>query len=208
MRVITHRLIPLGFRRHGCRLGLLGALLIAGTIAGAASELRPWEDRAVSLESGVLWQVGVNTPLSYRLVPTQLSWRSSEAFGWDLGPGHLAVRHRFTLLGTWVQQGPESRYIAIAASPSVEWWHKSGRWALYGGAGGGLGGLDSQSVPGAQGQDFTLHWFGRGGVEYRRANSISWTAGFMFQHLSNGGQTKPNPGIDALGFTLGWARSF
>ena len=30
----------------------------------------------------------------------------------------------------------------------------------------------------------------------------------MFQHMSNGGQTKPNPGIDALGFTpgCGWSR--
>lgn len=31
-------------------------------------------------------------------------------------------------------------------------------------------------------------------------------AGIMFQHLSHGGRTKPNPGIDALGFTLGYSR--
>ncbi len=205
--IISHLVCP-GARHRRRWLALCGALLIGGTTAGSARELRPWEDRAVSLETGLLWQVGVSTPLSYRLVPTQLSWRSREAFGCDLGAGHLAFRHRLTLLATWVQQGPESRYLAIAASPSVEWWHKSGRWALYGGAGGGLGGLDSQDVPGGQGQDFTFNWFGRGGVEYRRAKFISWTAGFMFQHMSNGGQTKPNPGIDALGFTLGWARSF
>lgn len=210
MLISCRRLILLVIDRRGFGLGMLGlgALLIVTPTPSAASDLRPWEDRAVALETGVLWQVGVSTPLSYRLIPTQLSWRSREAFGWDLGPGHLAVRHRLTLLGTWVQQGPESRYIAVAASPSVEWWHHSGRWALYGGAGGGFGGLDSQAVPGAQGQDFTFNWFGRGGLEYRGANSMSWTAGFMFQHLSNGGQTKPNPGIDALGFTLGWAWSF
>ena len=27
-------------------------------------------------------------------------------------------------------------------------------------------------------------------------------------HLSNGGQTNPNPGLDSLGFTLGVSRSF
>ena len=30
-------------------------------------------------------------------------------------------------------------------------------------------------------------------------------AGIMYQHMSNGGMTKPNPGIDALGFTLGYS---
>lgn len=182
--------------------------MVCATATGTANELRPWEDRAISVETGLLWQVGVSTPLSYRLVPTQLSWRSREVLGWELGPGHLTVRHRLTLLGTWVQQGPESRYVALAASPSVEWWHKSGRWALYGGAGGGFGWLDSQGVSGGQGQDFTFNWFGRGGLEYRISKHTTATAGFMFQHLSNGGQTTPNPGIDALGFTLGWAWSF
>ncbi len=205
--VETHRS---GTRFHRLT-SLLGALslLLAGTLSPAsATELRPWEDRAVSVETGLLWQVGNNTPLSYRLVPTQLSWRSREAFGWQLGSGRLAVRHRFTLLGTWVQQGPESHYLALAASPSVEWWHRSGTWNVYGGAGGGFGWLDSQVVPGAQGQDFTLNWFARGGFEYRNSQYTSVTVGMMFQHLSNGGQTKPNPGIDALGFTLGWSWKF
>lgn len=191
----------------GLRL-FLGAVVVSAAVTGTASELRPWEDRAISVETGLLWQVGVSTPLSYRLVPTQLSWRSREAVGWDVGEGHLTVRNRLTLLGTWVQQGPESRYVALAASPSVEWWHKSGKWALYGGAGGGLGWLDSQGVPGGQGQDFTFNWFGRGGLEYRNSQHTTWSGGFMFQHLSNGGQTSPNPGIDALGFTVGWAWSF
>lgn len=194
---------------HLSRLRLLSAVLVAQvTVTSAASELHPWEDRAISVETGVLWQVGTSTPLSYRLVPTQLSWRSREFVGWKLGAGHLTVRHRLTLLGTWFQQGPESRYVALVASPSVEWWHPSGRWALYGGAGGGFGWLDAQGVSGGQGQDFTFNWFGRGGFEYRFSKYTTGTAGFMFQHLSNGGQTSPNPGIDALGFTLGWTWSF
>jgi hypothetical protein len=177
-------------------------------LATAAADPRPWEESTLSLESGLLWQVGHNTTLSYRLVPTQLSLRSREMFGRDFGTGRLAVRNRFSLLGTWVQQGPESHYLALTASPSVEWWDRSGTFCTYAGAGGGLGWLDSQSVTGGQGQDFTFNWFARAGIEYISGPRIRWTAGVLFQHMSNGGQTKPNPGIDALGLTLGWAWSF
>jgi lipid A 3-O-deacylase len=171
-------------------------------------ELRPWEEPAISLETGLLWQIGTSTPLSYRLVPTQLSWRSREAFGWELFSGRLTVRNRLTLLGTWVQQGPESHYLALAASPSVEWWNRRGTWGAYSGAGGGFGWLDSQDVRGGQGQDFTFNWFARAGIEHIGRGGIRWSAGLMFQHLSNRGQTNPNPGIDALGATVGWAWSF
>ena len=74
--------------------------------------------------------------------------------------------------------------------------------------GGGFGWLDSQGVPGGQGQDFTLHWFARAGVERVINERIRLQAGLMFQHLSNGGQTDPNPGIDAVGFTFGGSWSF
>lgn len=194
--------------QHSSLLRALSLLFACLLSPASATELRPWKEPAVNIETGLLWQVGGNTPLSYRLVPTQLSWRSREAFGWQLGSGRLAVRHRFTFLGTWVQQGPESDYLALAASPSVEWWDRSGTWSVYSGAGGGFGWLDSQAAPGAQGQDFTFNWFARGGFEYRNSQYTSVTVGIMFQHLSNGGQTNPNPGIDALGFTLGWSWKF
>jgi lipid A 3-O-deacylase len=32
--------------------------------------------------------------------------------------------------------------------------------------------------------------------------------GVMFQHISNGGATDPNPGINALGFTVGLSWGF
>lgn len=178
-------------------------------VAAAAPAVRPWESGSLDLESGLLWQVGENTPLPYRLVPTQLSWRSAEVFGRALDDGsRLLVRHRLTLLGTWIPSGPESRYLGVAGSPSLEWWNRAGTRALFAGAGGGVGWIDARGVPGGQGQDFTLNWFARGGVEHVSAGGTRWSAGVMFHHLSNGGQTEPNPGIDALGFTLGWSRAF
>ena len=92
----------------------LSALFALGvTNLTAISQTRPWESSALSIESGLLWQVGSGTPLSYRLVPTQLSWRSREVLGHGFSDGtRLVLRHRFTLLGTYVQQGPESHYLA------------------------------------------------------------------------------------------------
>src|SRR5688500_2658016 len=183
--------------------GVLGTLVLLGSmlLSVARGEGRPWEESTLSLEHGLLWQVGTSTPLSYRLIPTQLSWRWREAFGWQFAASRITVRNRVTLIGTWVQQGPESHYVALAASPSIEWWNKRGSWGVYGGAGGGFGWIDSQKILGGQGQDFTLNWFARAGIEHISAHYIRWSAGVMFQHLSNGGQTSPNPGIDALGLT-------
>ena len=199
---------PVSIRRTARRWGGWFALAAVLVAPRAPAEPAPWAESAVSVEHGLLWQVGNSTPLSYRLMPTQLSWRSPEAFGWPLYSGRLVVRNRVTLLGTWVQQGPESHYIAVAGSPSVEWWNARGTLCAFAGAGGGAGWLDSQGVAGSQGQDFTLNWFARAGIEHIRSRYIRWSAGVMFRHMSNGGQTNPNPGIDALGLTLGWAWSF
>lgn len=187
------------------------ALLIA-VCAGAALPVRgsaeisslPWQSSDLAFVSGVLWQVGNDTPLSYRLVPTQLAWRSPAFFARRFTGGtSLAVRHRLALLGTWIQSGPESRYVGVGGSPSLEWWSKEGNWAVFATAGGGFGWVDSRGVVGGQGQDFTLNWFTSAGVEHVTARNLRVIAGLMFQHMSNGGQTSPNPGIDALGVTLG-----
>jgi lipid A 3-O-deacylase len=192
------------------KIALVVSLLGAGApiLAEHKEAGRPWETGAIDLESGMLWQIGTGTPLSYRLVPTQLSWRSREFVGREFDDGsRLMIRHRLTLIGTWVEQGPESRYVGFSGSPSIEWWNRAGTWSFFTGAGGGCGWIDSRAVPGAQGQDFTLNWFIRGGVEHVTARNLRLSAGILYQHLSNGGRTDPNPGIDALGFTLGggWA---
>ena len=190
------------------RLGALLALALL-PILPARSQPAPWTSSDLAVETGLLWQVGKSTPIAYRLVPTQLAWRSRASFGHEFAGGsHLVLRHRLSLLGTWVQSGPESRYLALAGCPSLEWWDKSGRWSLFSGVGGGAGWIDSRGVRGGQGQDFTLNWFARGGLEYVMSPRGRLTAGVMFQHMSNGGRTDPNPGIDAVGLTLGWAWSY
>jgi hypothetical protein len=194
---------------HFVKLALLGSVLSVVAFGAEPVAERPWESSSLDLETGLLWEIGSLTPIPYRLVPTQLSWRSKELLGHVFSDGsRIVVRHRLTLMGTWVQHGPESHYVGFTGSPSLEWWDRKGNWSLFTGTGGGCGFIDSRGVPGGQGQDFTLNWFIRGGIEHVTAGNGRWSAGIMYQHLSNGGQTEPNPGIDALGFTLGWGWAF
>ena len=182
-----------------------------GTSAFAIEQaaMRPWDTSAYNFETGVLWEIGTGTPIAYRLLPTQFSWRSKEFFGHEFSDGsRIVLRHRLTLLGDLILSGPESHYVGFSGSPSLEWWNKSGTWSLFTGAGGGFGVIDSRAVKGGQGQDFTLNWFIRGGIEHITAKNIRLSAGIMYQHMSNGGQTKPNPGIDALGLMLGYGWAF
>lgn len=194
---------------HPLQNALLVSLLGLATLAAEPAPPRPWETSALNVESGVLWEIGSGTPFAYRLVPTQLSWRSKEFVGHAFADGsRILIRHRLTLIGTWIQNGPESHYVGVSGSPSVEWWDKTGTWSLFTGSGGGFGVTDSRGIKGGLGQDLTLNWFIRGGLELVTAKNIRWSAGIMYQHMSNGGMTKPNPGIDALGFTLGYGCAF
>lgn len=191
------------------KLSLLGAVLSVVTVAAEPAPAKPWETGALNIETGMLWEIGTGTPFAYRLIKTQLSWRSKQFLGHEFADGsRLVIRHRLTLIGDVVQNGPESHYIGFSGSPSLEWWDKTGTWSMYTGSGGGFGLIDSRGIKGGQGQDFTLNWFIRGGIEHVFANDRRLSAGIMYQHMSNGGQTKPNPGIDALGFTIGYSWAF
>lgn len=200
---------PPTLMHHLIKTVLLGSVLSAATFAAEPAPARPWESSALNVESGVLWEIGSGTPFPYRLVPTQLSWRSKEFFGHEFSDGsRIVLRHRLTLLGDLIQNGPESHYVGFSGSPSLEWWDKTGAWSLFTGSGGGFGVVDSRGIKGGMGQDFTLNWFIRGGIEHVTARNIRLSAGIMYQHMSNGGMTKPNPGIDALGFTLGYGWAY
>lgn len=187
----------------------LGSCVTAAACASEPVSARPWDTSSWNFESGILWEIGTGTPFPYRLLETQMSWKTAEIFGRVFDDGsRIILRHRFALIGAVIQQGPESHYIALSASPSIEWWNAAGNWSLYAGSGGGFGMVNAQGVKGGQGQDFTLNWLIRGGIEHVISRNQRISAGIMYQHMSNGGQTKPNPGIDALGFMVGytWTR--
>src|SRR5665213_1331119 len=105
------------------RIALLASILGSALSAAESAPLPEWDASTVNLESGLLWEIGTGTPIAYRLVPTLLSWRSAEFLGYELPDGsRIVLRHRVTLVGTWIEHGPESRYFALDGSPSLEWW--------------------------------------------------------------------------------------
>jgi len=180
------------------------------SIAAASPDVEaPWERHSFDFESGPLWQVGDNTTIDYLIVQNQLSWRSPYVFKFDMGDGStVVVRNHASLIAAWIADGPEDYYLGVSGSPSLEWWSEDNIWSLYFSIGGGVGVTNSTNVPGGQGQDFTLNWFAKAGARYQVSDDLAVFGGPFFQHMSNGGATNPNPGIDALGFTVGLSLSF
>lgn len=184
-------------------------LLPVGSLHASNEVEAPWARHTIDIESGALWEAGNNTPINYALMPTQLTWRSPYVFKFDLSNSStIVVRNQLSLIGTFVARGPEDYYFGISGAPSLEWWSPNSKWSLYLSVGGGAGITDSTYVPGGLGQDLTLNWFAKTGVRYQVDRDFAIFGGPMFQHMSNGGATDPNPGVDALGFTMGASFSF
>ena len=169
----------------------------------------PVTSHSLDVETGLLAQTGSSTPIDYRIVPTQLSWRSPAVISRQLENGSaLLLRNRISLLTYSIVEGPESHYIGFSAAPSIEWWCPSNRWSLNLAVGGGAGLIDSTDTEGGQGQDFTFNWFARLGMEHKLSDQLSLIGSLTFQHFSNMGATDPNPGIDVSGLTFGASYSF
>ena len=179
--------------------------LAARETSGHPSDAWEW-----TLESGYLWNVGSNTAIDYEIVPTQLTLRSPVAWTlWSDGRGaKLVVRNRFSALFEAITHGPEDYYIGLAGAPSVEYWFPSEKTSAFFSIGGGLGTTNSSGGTDGMGQDLTFNWFTQLGVRQSIGEGLSILGGLYFIHHSNLGLTDPNPGIDALGFTLGCSWNF
>lgn len=162
-----------------------------------------------TLETGYLWNVGDNTAIPYEIIPTQLTLRSPVV--WTLweedGGAKLVVRNRFSALFEAITRGPEDYYLGLAAAPSVEYGFTEKTSAFFS-IGGGAGVTNSSGGSDGMGQDLTFNWFTQLGLRHAIRENFSLLGGLYFIHHSNLGLTDPNPGIDALGFTLGCSWSF
>jgi lipid A 3-O-deacylase len=193
---------------------LLSALMHSPTLTEAECQDQtaphPADRAEWAVETGYLWNVGDNTPIDYEIVPTQLVYRSHAILDWFAGANgsRLVVRNRFALLIESIVEGPEDYYAGVSAAPSIEYWFPNRQTSAYFSIGGGVGAVNATDVPGGQGQDFTFNWFSQLGLRQEIARNISLLGGIYFLHHSNGGQTSPNPGIDALGFTVGAGWTF
>lgn len=181
----------------------LFVLLCSASLAAAKGD--PADTWEWTLESGYLWNVGHNTEIDYEIVPTQLTLRSPVVWTWwkDENGAEIVVRNRFSLLMEAITAGPEDYYLGAAGAPSIEYWFPDDRTSVFFSIGGGFGWTDSSGGSDGMGQDLTFNWFTQLGVRRELMENVSLLAGVYFIHHSNLGMTDPNPGIDALGFTLG-----
>ena len=186
---------------------IIALALFAAPAIAADHPSEAWE---LTLESGYLWNIGNNTAIDYEIAPTQFTLRSPVVLTWweDENGARLVVRSRASLLLESIVEGPEDYYIGINGAPSIEYWFPNEKTSLFFSIGGGVGWTNSTGNPEGQGQDFTLNWFGQLGVSRTLTQDWSVRASAMFQHLSNGGQTNPNPGLDSLGILIGLSRDF
>jgi hypothetical protein len=192
------------------RSPFLALVLSSGTALAATTASHPGDRWELALQSGYTSNVGHNTPLDYEIIPTQLVLRGPMMFEFHTGAdgSRFLLRNRFAFLAESIVNGPESYYLGLNAAPSIEYWFPNGETSLYFSIGGGIGLTDSTRVVGGQGQDFTLNWFSEFGLRQQIAKDLSIMGGVYFLHHSNGGQTTPNPGIDALGATIGLGWQF
>jgi lipid A 3-O-deacylase len=124
---------------------------------------------------------------------------------WKVGGG--ATPLSYTLL---------PQIITLKIPPIHEWPCGDGtlvmrrRFTAFFASGGGFGWMNSKGyqIRGAQGQDFNLNWLIHSGVRYRTSEDWQWSLGLYFQHISNKGLNKVNPGLNALGPTLSLSRLF
>lgn len=204
----------MGFSRS--RIFFVSIHILAATLLSAAESPHPAETIVEpqyewEVAKGILWKVGGGaTPLTYRLEPVILSLKIPPLTERPWLGGTLVLRSRFSLLAEPIVRGPENYYLGLAAAGEVEWRHPTQRLEVFFASGGGFGWMDSKGyeVVGGQGQDFNLNWLVHTGLRYRTTSGWRWSAGAYFQHISNRGMNKINPGLNALGPTLALSRRF
>lgn len=191
--------------RSGSRCLASVLLVTMVSVTTAQAQGLPADHAEWSIESGYLTKIKHNSTLDYRVLPTQLVWRSPAVF--DLWRGdngtRLLFRHRLALLLETFPRGAEDYYIGFSGAPSIELWFPNQRTALFTSIGGGVGYINAKGVEGGQGQKFTLNFFAQLGLRQQINKTTAISASAYFVHHSNGGMTHPNPGIDAAGINLG-----
>ncbi len=106
-------------------------------------------------------------------------------------------------------RGPENHYFGMSIGFRHVFVQPGWRLQPYASGGAGLGWIDStDAFRQGQGQDFTFNILTALGVDYLVNDHWKLKIGGLYQHLSNGGQTNPNPSLNLLGPQVGATFSF
>ena len=162
----------------------------------------------VALESAYLLGVFGN-PNSYEIgaefLTARVRWGVVQSDSWLRGYNQFYV----SAIAEPIFRGPENHYFGLNFGMRYNFVRPGSRFVPYFSGGLGLGWIDSHpNIPGAQGQDFTFNILTAAGISYKMTEHWKLNAGILYQHLSNGGQTDPNPSLNLLGPQVGLNYSF
>ncbi len=202
-------------------LGFLGAICVlllsplvepadAGGDNFAASAEEPFYAPSFEISTESTYLLGIiGNPNSYEIggqfITARWRWGTVHSDGWLRGFNQIYL----LAMAEPIFRGPENHYFGISTGLRYNFVRPGARLIPYVSGGVGMGFIDSHAnIYGAQGQDFTFNILTAAGVSYRIDNHWKASAGVLYQHLSNGGQTDPNPSLNLLGPQLGITYSF
>ena len=187
--------------------------LFARSLLAGGGDLTPTETLnpprfEVGMHSGYLFGVFGN-PDSYEIGPEfidgRIRWGVNDSDNWARGYNQFCL----SLMAEPIFRGVENHYFGVNFGGRYNFVRPYWRIVPYFSGGLGLGWIDSNpDMRGSQGQDFTFNILTGAGVSYQIDEHWKVDAGVLYQHLSNGGQTDPNPSLNLIGPQVGVSYSF
>src|SRR5437762_14281801 len=174
---------------------------------GPITELNP-RSFELAVESGYLFGA-INPPQDYQIgaefVTARIRWGVVRRDTWLRGYNQFYV----SAIAEPIFRGIENHYFGLNLGMRYNFVRPGSRFIPYFSGGLGLGSIDSHpEVPGGQGQDFTFNILSAAGISYLVDDHWKISVGALYQHLSNGGQTDPNPSLNLFGPQVGVSYSF
>ena len=161
-----------------------------------------------ALESGYLFGA-INPPADYQILAefltARIRWGVVRGDTWLRGYNQFYV----SAMAEPILQGIENHYFGMNFGMRYNFVRPGSRFVPYFSGGLGLGWIDSHpEVPGGQGQDFTFNILSAAGISYNINDHWKIDVGALYEHLSNRGQTDPNPSLNLFGPQVGLNYSF
>jgi lipid A 3-O-deacylase len=171
------------------------------------TELNP-RSFELAVESGYLFGA-INPPQDYQIgaefLTARVRWGVVHRDVWFRGYNQFYV----SAIAEPIFRGIENHYFGLNLGMRYNFIRPGSRLVPYVSGGLGLGWIDSHpEIPGGQGQDFTFNILSAAGISYELNDHWKLNAGVLYQHLSNAGQTDPNPSLNLFGPQVGVTYSF
>jgi hypothetical protein len=183
-----------------------------GGIDASSTELPPTEFNPrsfeLAVESAYLFGA-INPPAPYQIgaefLTARVRWGVVRSDGWLRGYNQFYISG----IAEPIFRGIENHYFGFNLGMRYNFVRPGSKIVPYFSGGVGAGWIDSHpEVTGGQGQDFTFNILSAAGLSFEMNDHWKVNVGVLYQHLSNGGQTDPNPSLNLFGPQVGATYSF